>query len=220
VVGRPREYFPGTLDPRVAAACDRALDVLRDAGAEIRDVSLPNTGLAIPAYYIIAPAEASANLARFDGVRFGLRADEHDLAGLYESSRSRGFGAEVTRRILLGTYVLSAGYYEAYYRKAMQVRQLIAADFRRVFAEGVHLLLTPTTPGPAFELGSRSDPYEMYLSDIYTVTANLAGIPAVSVPAGNVEGLPVGAQLMASPFDEYRMLSAAAAIERGLGGRA
>ncbi len=217
VIGRPREYFPDTLDPRVRAVCDAACDALRDAGAEIRDVSLPHTELAIPAYYIVAPAEASSNLARFDGVRYGLRLTGDSLHAMYEATRSRGFGAEVTRRILLGTYVLSAGYYDAYYRKAMEVRRLIARDFTRVFASGVHALLTPTTPTPAFPLGAVSDPYEMYMSDIFTVTANLAGVPAMSVPAGRVEGLPVGAQVIAPPFGEAAMLAVAYALERALG---
>ncbi|HEX4932780.1 MAG TPA: amidase family protein, partial [Gemmatimonadaceae bacterium] len=217
VVGRPREYFPDTLDPRMRAACDRALDALREAGAVVRDVALPHTELAIPAYYIIAPAEASSNLARFDGVRYGMRLAGDGLRGMYEATRSRGFGAEVTRRILLGTYVLSAGYYDAYYRKAMEVRRLIAGDFAQVFASGVDVLLTPTTPTPAFPLGAVSDPYEMYMSDIFTVTANLAGIPAMSVPAGFVDGLPVGAQLMAPHFGEATMLAAAYAVERALG---
>ena len=216
VVGRPREYFPDSLDSRITAHCDAALDALRAAGAEIRDVSLPHTGLAIPVYYIVAPAEASSNLARFDGVRYGTREPGAGLRGMYEATRSHGFGPEVTRRILLGTYVLSAGYYDAYYRKAMGVRALIAEDFRRVFASGVHVLLTPTTPSPAFEIGAISDPYEMYLSDIFTAPANLAGVPAMSVPVGLVDGLPVGAQLMASHFDEYRMLVAAYALERAL----
>ena len=220
VIGRPVEYFPATLDNRVTATCDAALDALRSLGVEVREVSLPHTHLAIPTYYIIAPAEASANLARFDGVRYGSRAGDGDLREMYEATRSRGFGAEVTRRILLGTYVLSSGYYDAYYRKAMQVRRLIADDFARVFASGVHLLLTPTTPGPAFSIGAMSDPYEMYLSDIFTVTANLAGIPAMSVPVGLVDGLPVGAQIMASHFDEYRMLVAGYAIERAMGAAA
>jgi aspartyl-tRNA(Asn)/glutamyl-tRNA(Gln) amidotransferase subunit A len=217
VVGRPKEYFPRELDPTIAALCDRALDRLRALGAEVRDVSLPHTHLAIPVYYIIAPAEASSNLARFDGVRYGLRVSGDGLRGMYEGTRSRGFGPEVTRRILLGTYVLSAGYYDAYYRKAMQVRSLIAGDFRKVFTSGVHVLFTPTTPTPAFPFGAKSDPYEMYLSDIFTCTANLAGIPAMSIPIGRVNGLPAGGQLMAAHFDEQRMFAAAFALERALG---
>ena len=216
VVGRPREYFPASLDPRMAAAIDGAAEALREAGAKVRDVSLPHTDVAIPTYYILAPAEASSNLSRFDGVRYGNRVEGGDLRGMYEATRSRGFGAEVTRRILLGTYVLSAGYYDAYYRKAMQVRRRIAEDFAAVFSSGVHVLLTPTTPTPAFALGAVSDPYEMYLSDIFTVTANLAGIPAMSVPVGSIDGLPVGAQLMAAHFDEVRMLSVAYAIEAAM----
>jgi aspartyl-tRNA(Asn)/glutamyl-tRNA(Gln) amidotransferase subunit A len=217
VVGRPIEYFPADLDPRIAAACDRASEALRSLGAEVRDVSLPHTGLAIPVYYVIAPAEASSNLARFDGVRYGLRLTGDGLRGMYEATRSQGFGPEVTRRILLGTYVLSAGYYDAYYRKAMLARALIAGDFERTFASGIHLLLTPTAPTPAFRFGAVSDPYDMYLNDIFTATANLAGVPAISVPAGRVDGLPVGAQLIAARFDEYRMLAGAYALERALG---
>ncbi|MGQ0646817.1 MAG: Asp-tRNA(Asn)/Glu-tRNA(Gln) amidotransferase subunit GatA [Gemmatimonadaceae bacterium] len=215
VIGRPREYFPDNLDPRITAHCDEALASLRAAGAEVRDVSLPHSELAIPTYYILAPAEASSNLSRFDGVRYGNRNPGDGLRGMYEATRSRGFGPEVTRRILLGTYVLSAGYYDAYYRKAMQVRRLIAGDFARVFAGGVHVLLTPTTPTPAFPIGAVSDPYEMYLSDIFTVTANLAGIPAMSIPVGTIDGLPIGAQLIAPHFDERRMLTVAYALERG-----
>ncbi len=213
VIGRPREYFPKTLDLRIAQRCNDALDALRARGAEVRDVTLPHTDLAIPVYYIIAPAEASSNLARFDGVRFGLRVPADGLRELYESTRTRGFGAEVTRRILLGTYVLSAGYYDAYYKKAQEVRTLIAEDFREVFASGVHLLFTPTTPSPAFEFGAKSDPYEMYLNDIFTATANLAGVPAISVPIGEVDGLPVGGQLIARHFDEQMMFRGAFALE-------
>jgi len=213
VIGKPREYFPKTLDPRIAKLCDDALDGLRARGAQVRDVSLPHTDLAIPVYYIIAPAEASSNLARFDGVRYGFRAQANGLREMYESTRTRGFGAEVTRRILLGTYVLSAGYYDAYYRKAQEVRTLIAKDFREVFSYGVHLLFTPTTPSPAFEFGAKSDPYEMYLNDIFTATANLAGVPAISVPIGSVEGLPVGGQLIARHFDEQMMFRGAFALE-------
>jgi aspartyl-tRNA(Asn)/glutamyl-tRNA(Gln) amidotransferase subunit A len=217
VIGRPREYFPDDLDPRIREKCDASLDALQSLGAEIRDVSLPHTDLAIEVYYIVAPAEASSNLARFDGVRYGLRMDGNGLRGMYEATRSTGFGPEVTRRILLGTYVLSAGYYDAYYRKAQQVRALIARDFAEVFTSGVHLLFTPTTPTPAFELGAKSDPYEMYLSDIFTCTANLAGVPALSLPIGRVDGLPVGGQFIASHFDERQMFAAAYALERRLG---
>jgi aspartyl-tRNA(Asn)/glutamyl-tRNA(Gln) amidotransferase subunit A len=180
-------------------------------------VSLPHTDLAIPVYYIVAPAEASSNLARFDGARYGLRIEGDGLRGMYEATRSGGFGPEVTRRIMLGTYVLSAGYYDAYYRKAQQVRTLIAGDFTRVFASGVDALFTPTTPTPAFPIGAISDPYEMYLSDIFTATANLAGVPAMSQPIGRVNGLPVGGQLMSAHFQEEKMFTVAYALERALG---
>ncbi|GAC1517015.1 MAG: Asp-tRNA(Asn)/Glu-tRNA(Gln) amidotransferase subunit GatA [Gemmatimonadaceae bacterium] len=216
IVGRPVEYYPPTLDARVRAVCDRAIDALRSLGAEVRDVSLPHTQFAIPTYYIIAPAEASSNLARFDGVRYGRRVERDGLREMFEATRSRGFGAEVTRRILLGTYVLSAGYYDAYYKRAQEARALIADDFRRVFATGVHALFTPTTPTTAFLLGTKADPLDMYLSDIFTATANLAGVPAMSQPIGRIDGLPVGGQLIAAHFDEGRMLSVARALERGL----
>jgi aspartyl-tRNA(Asn)/glutamyl-tRNA(Gln) amidotransferase subunit A len=218
VVGWPREYYPATLDPAMRALLERAADTLRALGAEVREVSLPHTELAIPVYYIVAPAEASSNLARFDGVRYGRRVDPGGgLRGLYEATRSEGFGPEVTRRILLGTYVLSAGYHDAYYKRAMAVRRLIADDFTRVFAAGVHVLLTPTAPSVAFVAGSRSDPYEMYLSDIFTATANLAGVPAMSQPIGRLDGLPVGGQLLAAHFDEATMFRVAGALERALG---
>jgi aspartyl-tRNA(Asn)/glutamyl-tRNA(Gln) amidotransferase subunit A len=217
VIGRPREYFPEQLDPGVARLCHRALEHCRGLGATIRDVSLPHTEFAIPVYYIIAPAEASSNLARFDGVRYGLRIEGQGLRDMYEATRSRGFGREVTRRILLGTYVLSAGYFDAYYARAMQVRALIARDFTTVFDAGVDVLFTPTTPTPAFPAGSRSDPYDMYLSDIFTVTANLAGIPAMSLPIGRVGGLPFGGQLLAPHFGEQRMFRVASALEHSLG---
>ena len=220
VIGRPREYFPDSLDPRMAALCDRALERLTARGAVVREVSLPHTALAIPVYYIVAPAEASSNLARFDGVRYGPRVDGDGLRGMYEATRSRGFGPEVTRRILLGTYVLSAGYYDAYYRKAQEVRALIALDFQRVFDSGVHALLTPTTPTPAFPFGAKADPYEMYLNDIFTATANLAGVPAMSVPIGRVDGLPAGGQVIAPHFDESAMFRVAYAIEDALGAEA
>jgi aspartyl-tRNA(Asn)/glutamyl-tRNA(Gln) amidotransferase subunit A len=187
-------------------------------GATLRDVSMPHTDYAIPVYYIVAPAEASSNLARFDGVRYGLRVEAGALAAMYEGTRSAGFGAEVTRRILLGTYVLSAGYYDAYYKRAQEVRALVAEDFRRVFADGVHLLFTPTAPTPAFPIGAISDPYEMYLNDIFTATANLAGVPAMSVPIGHASGLPVGGQLIAPHFGEETMFVGGAALEMALGG--
>jgi aspartyl-tRNA(Asn)/glutamyl-tRNA(Gln) amidotransferase subunit A len=216
-IGRPREYFPESLDPRIRDRCDASLELLRRLGATVRDVSLPHTELAIPTYYIIAPAEASSNLARFDGVRYGLRVDAPTLRDMYERTRSDGFGPEVTRRILLGTYVLSAGYYDAYYRKAQEVRALITHDFRRVFDTGVNVLFTPTAPSPAFPLGTRSDPYDMYLNDIFTATANLAGIPALSLPVGRVDGMPVGGQVIASHFDEAMLFRVAYALERALG---
>jgi aspartyl-tRNA(Asn)/glutamyl-tRNA(Gln) amidotransferase subunit A len=220
VIGKPREYFPDDLEARLRDRCERALELLRAQGAEVRDVSLPHTALAIPVYYIVAPAEASSNLARFDGVRYGLRLEGDGLRGMYEATRSHGFGDEVTRRIMLGTYVLSAGYYDAYYRKAQQVRRLITRDFARTFASGVHLLFTPTTPTPAFPIGATTDPYAMYLNDIFTATANLAGVPAMSQPIGRVENLPVGGQLIAPHFEEARMFSAAYALERALGDEA
>ncbi|MGI8619840.1 MAG: Asp-tRNA(Asn)/Glu-tRNA(Gln) amidotransferase subunit GatA [Gemmatimonadaceae bacterium] len=219
VIGRPREYFPEGLDPRIAEECARALDAYRELGAEVRDVSLPHTSYSIPVYYIVAPAEASSNLARFDGVRYGPRvAPERGLMGMYEETRARGFGPEVTRRVLLGTYVLSAGYYDAYYKKAQSVRTLIAQDFRDVFASGVDVLFTPTTPTPAFELGAVKDPYEMYLSDIFTASANLAGVPAISIPIGDAAGLPIGGQIIAPHFDESVMFRAAFGLERALAG--
>ncbi|HEY2377437.1 MAG TPA: Asp-tRNA(Asn)/Glu-tRNA(Gln) amidotransferase subunit GatA [Gemmatimonadaceae bacterium] len=220
VIGRPREYFPPQLDHQIAEHCERALEHCRALGAKVRDVSLPSTNLAIPVYYIVAPAEASSNLARFDGVRYGLRVTDDGLRGMYEATRSNGFGPEVTRRILLGTYVLSAGYYDAYYAKAMHVRSLIARDFAAVFESGVDVLFTPTTPTPAFPAGSRTDPYDMYLSDIFTVTANLAGIPAMSLPIGRVGGLPVGGQILAPHFAERKMFGVARALEGALGSAA
>ncbi|HEU4586430.1 MAG TPA: Asp-tRNA(Asn)/Glu-tRNA(Gln) amidotransferase subunit GatA [Gemmatimonadaceae bacterium] len=218
VIGRPREYFPDSLDPRMRERLDAALDALRERGAEVKEVSLEHTDLAIPVYYIVATAEASSNLARFDGVRYGLRVEGNDgLKGMYEATRSRGFGPEVTRRILLGTYVLSAGYYDAYYRKAQQVRTLIARDFGNVFDQGVDVIFTPTTPTPAFEIGAKAEPYEMYLNDIFTATVNLAGVPAISVPVGTIDGLPVGAQLIARHFEEDRMFRVAYVLENALG---
>ncbi len=216
VIGLPREYFPADLDPAVRRACDRAIRLMKEQGAAVREVSLPHTQFAVPTYYVIAPAEASSNLARFDGVRYGPRAeDAGDVRALYRKTRGEGFGAEVRRRILVGTYVLSAGYYEAYYRRAQQMRALIAQDFRNAFDRGVDLLFTPTTPTPAFKAGEKlADPVSMYLSDIFTVTANLAGLPAISVPIGRVKGLPVGGQFIGQAFLEDEMLEAAYALER------
>ena len=218
-LGLPREYFPSDLHAGVAAALKAMIDRARELGAEIREVSLPHSAYAVPTYYIIAPAEAAANLARYDGVRYGLRriGPDGDIRSLYRATRGQGFGAEVQRRILVGTYVLSAGYYDAYYRKAQQVRSLIADDFRRTFASGVDLLLTPTTPTPAFRSGEKTaDPVAMYLADIFVCPINLAGLPAVSIPAGRSEGLPIGAQLIAPAFEEERLLAAAAALERAI----
>jgi aspartyl-tRNA(Asn)/glutamyl-tRNA(Gln) amidotransferase subunit A len=209
VVGRPKEYFPDSLDPRIRERCEAALEKLRDEGAENRDVSLPHTGLAIPVYYIVAPAEASSNLARFDGVRYGLRVEGDGLRGMYEATRSQGFGDEVTRRILIGTYVLSAGYYDAYYRKAQQVRTLIKGDFDRAF-EQFDVLAAPTSPTVAFRIGEKvSDPLAMYLSDVCTIPVNLAGLPGVSLPCGFVDDLPVGLQLIGPPLAEGRLLRVA-----------
>ena len=216
VIGLPREYFPPELDPAVRRACDRAVRLMKELGAAVREVSLPHTPYAVPAYYVIAPAEASSNLARFDGVRYGPRFDgAADLRSLYRSTRGQGFGPEVRRRILVGTYVLSAGYYDAYYRRAQQMRALIAQDFRNVFDRGVDLLFTPTTPTPAFKAGEKlADPVAMYVSDIFTVTANLAGLPAISLPIGRAKGLPLGGQLIGQAFLEDEMLEAAYALER------
>ncbi len=218
VVGVPQEYFPHTLDPAVRDHCRAALRELEALGAEVREVSLPATAHAIPTYYIIAPAEASANLARYDGVRFGVRPHgAGDVDELYERTRAL-FGTEVKRRIMLGTYVLSAGYYDAYYGRAQRVRRLIAQDFEHVFASGVHALFTPTAPSTAFRLGENlDDPYDMYLSDAFTVTANLAGVPALSLPIGEVEGLPVGGQLIGRHFDEATLVRIARGLEARLG---
>jgi aspartyl-tRNA(Asn)/glutamyl-tRNA(Gln) amidotransferase subunit A len=217
-IGVPEEYFPENLDPGIRELCLRSVDALKSLGAEVIDVKLPHTPLAIPVYYIVAPAEASSNLARFDGVRYGFRSeDASTLSELYSITRSEGFGPEVTRRILLGTYVLSAGYYDAYYRKAQAVRALITRDFSAVFGDGVDALFTPTTPTTAFPIGGITDPYEMYLSDIFTVTANLSGVPAMSLPIGRVAGLPVGGQIIAPHFGEAAMFRVAYALESALG---
>ncbi|HUT41705.1 MAG TPA: Asp-tRNA(Asn)/Glu-tRNA(Gln) amidotransferase subunit GatA [Gammaproteobacteria bacterium] len=207
-IGLPKEYFGEGLDAGVGAAVEAALAEYRKLGATLVDISLPNTHLSVPAYYVVAPAECSSNLSRFDGVRFGYRAaDPRDLADLYTRSRGEGFGAEVKRRILIGTYALSAGYYDAYYLKAQQVRRLIRDDFLRAF-EQVDVIMGPTTPSPAFRLGEKSDdPVSMYLSDIYTIAANLAGLPAMSVPAGFIDGLPVGLHVIGNYFAEAQLLN-------------
>ncbi len=223
VIGVPREYFPAGLHPGIRAACDRALERLRALGAEVRDVSLPHTKYAVPTYYIVAPAEASSNLARYDGVRYGPRADGGlaDVRAVYRATRGRGFGAEVRRRILLGTYVLSAGYYDAYYRKAQRVRELIRSDFARVFASGVHALFTPTTPTPAFRFGENlADPLAMYLADVFVCTVNLAWLPALSLPIGRDQGLPVGGQLIGAMERESTIIRIALALEQALDGTA
>ena len=188
---------------------------LKEAGAEVVDVSLPHTKYGLAAYYVIAPAEASSNLARYDGVRFGLRAGGEDLRDLYERTRAEGFGAEVKRRILIGTYVLSAGYYDAYYLRAQKVRALILRDFTDAFQQ-VDALLTPTAPSAAFGIGEKTDdPVTMYLNDVFTVNGNLAGIPGISVPAGlNADGLPLGLQVLGKPFDEETVFAVGAALER------
>jgi aspartyl-tRNA(Asn)/glutamyl-tRNA(Gln) amidotransferase subunit A len=219
VVGVPEEYVSDHLAPAMRDSIDAAIQALGDAGAEVRPVSLPHAGHAIACYYVIAPAEASSNLSRYDGVRYGVRQAEPDLVSMYEATRSRGLGPEVKLRIMLGTYVLSAGYYDEYYGTAQRARRLITEDFGRVFSSGVDVIFTPTTPAPAFEIGERtSDPVEMYLSDVFTVPANIAGIPGISVPIGRVRGLPVGGQILAPWWQEEPMLAAAGALEAAFGG--
>ncbi|MFZ5620280.1 MAG: Asp-tRNA(Asn)/Glu-tRNA(Gln) amidotransferase subunit GatA [Pseudomonadota bacterium] len=214
-VGLPKEYFGEGLDPAVGTVVQAAIDELRRLGAEPVEVSLPNTGLAVPTYYVVAPAECSSNLSRFDGVRFGYRCENpKDLEDLYKRSRGEGFGPEVKRRIMIGTYALSAGYYDAYYLKAQQVRHLIADDFKQAFQK-VDVIAGPTSPTVAFRLGEKfNDPVTMYLSDIYTIAVNLAGLPGMSIPAGFVDGLPVGLQLIGNYFDEARLLNVAYQYQR------
>lgn len=209
-IGIPMEHMTEGLDPGVRRCVQEAASTFESLGASVQEVSLPNTSLSIPVYYVVAPAEASSNLSRYDGVRFGYRAsDVTSLEDMYKRSRGEGFGSEVQRRIMIGTYVLSQGYYDAYYLQAQKVRRLISDDFQRVFMD-VDLLLGPTTQAPAFQLGDKvDDPVAMYLNDIYTIGANLAGIPAMSLPCGQVDGLPVGLQLMGNYFSESQMLSAA-----------
>ncbi len=219
-IGIPKEYrLPGTPD-EIAALWDQGAAWLREAGAEIVEVSLPHTRYALPAYYIVAPAEASSNLARYDGVRYGIRVPGRDVASQYEATRAEGFGREVKRRIMIGTYVLSAGYYDAYYVRAQRIRTLIKRDFEEAYAAGIDAILTPATPSSAFAIGEKAsaDPVEMYLNDVFTVTVNMAGLPGIAVPAGlDSRGLPLGLQLIGRPFDEETLFAAGAAIEAAAG---
>ena len=210
IIGLPKEYFEQGLDKAIGDKIQEAIQVFTKLGATFKEVSLPNSPLSIAVYYVVAPAECSSNLSRFDGVRYGYRCQNPvDLEDLYKRSRGEGFGDEVKRRIMVGTYALSAGYYDAYYLKAQQVRKLISEDFEKAF-ESVDFLLGPTTPGPAFKIGEKSnDPVSMYLSDIYTIATNLAGLPGLSLPMGMVNGLPVGLQLIGKHFDESQLLNAA-----------
>jgi aspartyl-tRNA(Asn)/glutamyl-tRNA(Gln) amidotransferase subunit A len=214
-IGLPSEYFGAGLDAGVARSIEAAIAELGRLGAEVVEISLANTALAVPTYYVVAPAECSSNLARFDGVRYGHRCDApRDLEDLYKRSRAEGFGAEVKRRILIGTYVLSAGYYDAYYLKAQRLRQLISDDFRRAF-ETVDVIMGPTTPTTAFRLGEKADdPVTMYLSDIYTIAANLAGLPGISIPVEPADGLPVGLQVVGNYFAEPRLLNVAHRLQQ------
>jgi len=223
VIGIPQEYRMEGMPAEIAALWSRGTDMLREAGAEIREISLPHTQYALPAYYVIAPAEASSNLARYDGVRYGHRATleaGEGIVEMYEKTRAEGFGAEVQRRVMVGTYVLSAGFYDAYYNRARKVRTLIKRDFDQAFEAGVDAILTPTTPSAAFGLGEMSDadPVQMYLNDVFTVTVNLAGLPGISVPAGlNAQGLPLGLQLIGRPWEEGDLLNTAYALESAAG---
>ena len=209
-IGLPKEYFDTGLDAGVAEVIDQAIQQYKDMGAEIIEISLPNTHLAVPVYYVVAPAECSSNLSRFDGVRFGYRCeDPRDLEDLYKRSRGEAFGAEVKRRIMVGTYALSAGYYDAYYLKAQQLRRMISDDFTKAF-ETVDVIMGPSSPGTAFKIGEKtSDPVSMYLSDIYTIAVNLAGLPGISIPAGFSNNMPVGLQIIANSFEESRLLNVA-----------
>ena len=209
-IGLPKEYFSEGLDPHVAATIEAAIKTYEKLGATIKDITLPNTSLAVPTYYVVAPAECSSNLSRMDGVRFGHRCDDpKDLLDLYQRSRGEGFGEEVKRRIMTGTYALSSGYYDAYYLKAQQCRRLISNDFQQAFSD-IDVIMGPTTPTTAFKLGDKTDdPISMYLADIYTISTNLAGLPALSIPAGFVKGLPVGLQIIGNYFEEARLLNVA-----------
>jgi aspartyl-tRNA(Asn)/glutamyl-tRNA(Gln) amidotransferase subunit A len=219
-IGIPKEYRVPGMPTEIEALWQKGADWLKEAGAELVEISLPMTKYALPAYYIVAPAEASSNLARYDGVRYGLRVPGRDIIEMYEQTRAAGFGKEVRRRIMIGTYVLSAGYYDAYYLRAQKVRTLIKRDFETCFAAGVEAILTPTTPSAAFAMGERgrADPIEMYLNDVFTVTVNMAGLPAISVPAGlDSQGLPLGLQLIGRPFAEETLFALGAIIEHAAG---
>ena len=219
-VGIPKEYRVDGTSEEIVALWSKGMDMLKAAGAEPVEVSLPHTKYALPAYYIVAPAEASSNLARYDGVRYGLRMPGKDINDLYEQTRGAGFGSEVRRRIMIGTYVLSAGYYDAYYLRAQKIRTLIRRDFETVYASGVDAILTPATPSSAFGIGEMgaSDPVEMYLNDIFTVTVNMAGVPGLAVPGGlDAKGLPLGLQLIGQPFGEEALFSLGGAIEKAAG---
>ena len=222
-IGIPREYRIDGMPAEIAALWAKGADMLRDAGAEIVDISLPHTKYALPAYYVIAPAEASSNLARYDGVRYGHRAKlaaGDGITQMYEKTRAEGFGAEVQRRVMIGTYVLSAGFYDAYYNRARKVRSLIKRDFDTVFADGIDAILTPATPSAAFGLGemANADPVQMYLNDVFTVTVNLAGLPGIALPAGlDAQGLPLGLQLIGRPWEEGELLKTAHVLEGAAG---
>ena len=219
-IGIPKEYRMPGMAAEIETLWQRGAQWLKDAGAETVEISLPHTKYALPAYYIVAPAEASSNLARYDGVRYGLRVAGRDIVEMYERTRAAGFGKEVRRRIMIGTYVLSAGYYDAYYLRAQKVRTLIKRDFEACFGAGVDAILTPTTPSAAFAIGEkgRADPIEMYLNDIFTVTVNMAGLPGISVPSGlDAQGLPLGLQLIGRPFEEETLFALGAVIEQAAG---
>ncbi|SEG09698.1 aspartyl/glutamyl-tRNA(Asn/Gln) amidotransferase subunit A [Methylobacterium sp. 190mf] len=219
-IGIPKEYRVDGMPAEIQKLWDEGAAWLKAAGATIREISLPHTAYALPAYYIVAPAEASSNLARYDGVRYGLRVPGKDIAGMYENTRAAGFGREVKRRIMIGTYVLSAGYYDAYYVRAQKIRTLIKRDFEAAYAAGVDAILTPATPSTAFGIGEKAsaDPVEMYLNDVFTVTVNMAGLPGIAVPAGlDGQGLPLGLQLIGRPFDEETLFAVAQVIEDAAG---
>ncbi|MFD0918033.1 Asp-tRNA(Asn)/Glu-tRNA(Gln) amidotransferase subunit GatA [Pseudahrensia aquimaris] len=220
-IGIPKEYRLDGMPAEIEELWQKGIAILKDAGAEIVDISLPHTKYALPAYYIVAPAEASSNLARYDGVKYGLRVDGKTIDEMYENTRAAGFGEEVKRRIMIGTYVLSAGYYDAYYLRAQKVRTLIKRDFETVFAQGVDTILTPATPSAAFAIGDKemaADPVKMYLNDVFTVTVNMAGLPGIAVPAGlSADGLPLGLQLIGRPFEEGTLFQAGHVIEEACG---